>query len=72
MKNNLTISEEKALLRLVFKKIVITEGVITEVDLYEPFNSIIPVAEIECLKKQVKPKIGQKNPVCTYARSAAR
>jgi len=72
VKNNLTISEKKALLRLVFKKIAIKEGVIIEVDLYEPFKSIIPEAEIECLKKQVKPKIRQRNLVCTYERSDAK
>jgi len=72
VKNNLTISEKKAVLRLVFKKIIIREGVITEVDLYEPFKSVISQVEIECLIKQVKPKIRQRNPVCTYARSDAR
>jgi hypothetical protein len=70
--DSLTISEKKALLRLIFKRIVVKDGVITEVDLFEPFKSVITEAEIECLKKQVKPNIRQRNPVCTSKRSDVR
>ena len=65
----LSIFEKKALLRLVFKKIVVREGVVTEVGLYEPFKSFISDKDLECLTKEIKPSIRQKNQECTYARS---
>jgi len=65
----LSIFEKKALLRLVFKKIVVREGVVTEVGLYEPFKSFISEKDLECLTKEIKPNIRQKNQECTYARS---
>ncbi|MDD4910490.1 MAG: recombinase family protein [Candidatus Omnitrophica bacterium] len=71
-RTNLSIFEKKALLRLVFKKIVVKEGVITEVDLYEPFRTLLPKEDIECLLSQVKPKMHIRALECTYARSGAR
>ncbi|MDP8260019.1 MAG: recombinase family protein [Candidatus Gygaella obscura] len=68
-RTNLTIFEKKALLRLVFKKIVVREGVIMEVELYEPFKTLLPKEDIECLLSQVKTKTRAKDVVCTYARS---
>lgn len=68
----LSIFEKKAFLRLVFKKVVVNEGVITEVDLYEPFKSFILEKDLECLKKEVKPKVRQSNAECTCARSDVR
>jgi site-specific DNA recombinase len=71
-RGNLSIFEKKALLRLVFKRIVVREGVVTEVALYEPFKSFILEKDLECLTKEVKPSIRQNNQECTYARSAGR
>jgi len=71
-RTNLSIFEKKALLRLVFKKIIVKEGVITEVDLYEPFRTLLPKEDIECLLSQVKPKIHIRALECTYARSDDR
>jgi len=65
----LTIFEKKALLRLVFKKIVVKEGVITEVDLYEPFKTLLPKEDIACLLSQVKTNLKIRDSDCTYARS---
>ncbi len=71
-RTNLSIFEKKALLRLVFKKIVVKEGVITEVDLHEPFRMLLPKEDIECLLSQVKPKMYIRALECMYARSAGR
>jgi len=68
-RTNLSIFEKKALLRLVFKKIVVKEGVITEVDLYEPFKTLLPKEDIECLLSHIKPKMHIRASECTYARS---
>jgi len=68
----LSIFEKKALLRLVFKKIVVREGVTEEIDLYEPFKSFISEKDLECLTKEIKPNLRQNNQECTYARSDAR
>jgi hypothetical protein len=68
----LTIFEKKALLRLVFKKIIVNEGVITEVELYEPFRTLLPKEDLGCLLSQVKPNLSIKDSNCTYARSDAR
>ena len=68
----LSIFEKKALLKLVFKKIVVNEGVIREVDLYEPFKSFVSEKDLECLKKEVKPKVRQNNAECTSGHSAVR
>ena len=38
VKGNLNISEKKAILKLVFKKIVVKEGLVTEVDLTIPLK----------------------------------
>jgi site-specific DNA recombinase len=69
---NLSIFEKKALLKLVFKKIVVREGVVVGVELYEPFRSFILEKDLECLKKEIKPNLRQNNSECTYARSDAR
>jgi len=71
-RSNLTIFEKKALLRLVFKKIIVKQGVITEVDLYEPFKTLLPKDDIGCLLSQVKPNLNIRDSDCTYARSDAR
>jgi len=68
-RKTMSIFEKKALLRLVFKELVVKEGVITEVVLYEPFNSFILKKDLECLKKKVNPKVRQSNGECTCARS---
>jgi site-specific DNA recombinase len=72
LRDNLKISEKKALLRLVFKKIVVTEGIIKEVELYEPFKQILSEVEIECQTKSIKPRMKQKDCDCAYARSDVR
>ena len=56
----------------MFKKIVVREGVVEEVDLYEPFKSFISKVDLECLTKEIKPSIRQKNQECMYARSDGR
>ena len=56
----------------MFKKIVVREGVVTEVGLYEPFKSFISDKDLECLTKEIKPSIRQKNQECAYARSDDR
>jgi site-specific DNA recombinase len=71
-RTSLTIFEKKALLRLVFKKIIVNEGVITELELYEPFKTLLPKEEIGCLLSQVKPNLNIRDLDCTYARSDAR
>jgi hypothetical protein len=55
----------------VFKKIVVKEGVVTEVDLYEPFKSFISDKDLECLTKEIKLSIRQNNQECAYVRSDA-
>ncbi|MDD5435209.1 MAG: recombinase family protein [Nitrospira sp.] len=72
VKGKLSISEKKALLRLVFRKIIVKEGVVTEVDLYDPFKAVVSEGELRCLIREIKPRIRQRNPVCTYARSDGR
>ena len=72
MKHQLNIAEKKALLRLIFRKIVVKEGVITEVDLFEPFKQLVSEAELECLRRTVKPRIRQRNLECTYKLSDGR
>lgn len=71
-KDSLNIFEKKALLRLVFKKIVVKEGVVTKVELYEPFKSFIQEADLQCLIREIKPRMKQKDCDCTYARSDVR
>lgn len=43
--------KKKVLLRLVFKKIVVSEGVVTEVAIYGPFKSFILEKNLEYLSK---------------------
>jgi len=68
----LSIYEKKALLRLVFKKLVVREGVVIEVKLYEPFKSFILEKDLECLKKEIMPNLRQNNSECTCARTDDR
>jgi len=48
---SLVIFEKKALLRLVFKNRLVREGVVTELDFYEPFKLFISGMNLECLTK---------------------
>jgi hypothetical protein len=68
----LSIFKKKALLRLVSKKIVVKEGVVAEVDLYEPFKSFVLEKDLECLTKEIKPSIGQNSQDCTSVPSDGR
>ena len=71
-KKSLTINEKKALLRLVFKEIVVTNGKLTRFELYEPFKTLLKEVDFECQTKEIKPTIRQKDAVCTYAHSDGR
>ena len=71
-KEALTIGEKKALLRLVFRKIDITDGKITGYELYEPFKTLLSEVEVECQLREIQEVPGQPDAVCTYARSDVR
>jgi len=69
LEDNLNINEKKAVLKLVFKEIVVTDGKLTGYELYEPFKTLLKEVDLECQIKKIKPRMKQKDAVCTYARS---
>lgn len=71
-KEPLTIGEKKALLRLIFKKILVSDGKIVGYELYEPFKTLLAEAEVECQFKKLQKETERPDLVCTYALSDVR
>ena len=71
-RENLTISEKKALLRLVFKEIIIKDGKLAGYELFEPFKTLLEEVQIEWQLKEIQGLTAKTEPVCTYARSVVR
>ena len=53
-KENLTTAEKKALLRLVFKEIIIKDGKMLKYELYEPFKTLLEEVQIECQLQEIQ------------------
>ncbi len=71
-KEDLAVAEKKALLGLIFKKIIVKEGKITDYELYEPFKTILLGVEVECQLKEIQVVTEKPDAECTYAPLAAR